>query len=282
MPCIMADLRITVLVENTSGGRWLLAEHGLSFWIELGREKIFFDTGQGQALKHNAVRLNIQLDLAQDIVLSHGHYDHTGGLSDVLPLVKHPRVFVHPQAFAPKYVRNADGSARDVGTDKPIVQAVRSQVRVRWVNEPMAIGAGLWCTGPIPRTNDYEDPGGAFFKDETCRELDEFPDDQAAFLETKAGTVVILGCAHAGVINTLHYVRSLTANRPIHAVLGGMHLLQASPTRMERTVAELRRLGVKRLMPCHCTGFAAKARLWREFPECYEEIHVGAVVTFEV
>lgn len=213
----MVDFRITVLVEDTAGGRGLLAEHGLSFWIEWGQKRILFDTGQGYALKHNAQALGLQLETLGDIVLSHGHYDHNGGLPDALALAHRPRVYVHPQAFAPKFGQNADGSARNVGMPDSTTQALRTHDRLGCVDKPTEIGEGLWCTGPIPRTNDYEDTGGTFFKDESCRQ----PDDLAIFLETRTGTVVILGCAHAGVINTLHYIRALTENSPIHAVVGG-------------------------------------------------------------
>jgi 7,8-dihydropterin-6-yl-methyl-4-(beta-D-ribofuranosyl)aminobenzene 5'-phosphate synthase len=277
----MADFKITALVENTAGGRGLLAEHGISFWIEPGQKKMLFDTGQGLALKHNAQCLGIPLESVDSIILSHGHYDHTGGLSNVLSLAEHPRVFVHAQAFAPKYARNADDSVRDVGMVELTKQDVRSMANLSLVYAPTEIGEGLWCTGPIPRTNKYEDTGGAFFKDKECRIPDEIYDDQAAFLETKSGTVVILGCAHAGVINTLHFIRTLTDKHPIHAVLGGMHLFNASSQRMEATIAELRRLGIERLMPCHCTGFAAMAHLWNEFPGKCEAIPVDTVIRFE-
>ncbi|MBN2325678.1 MAG: MBL fold metallo-hydrolase [Candidatus Omnitrophica bacterium] len=277
----MPKCKITVLVENTAGGRELLAEHGLSFWIELPQGKVLFDAGQGFVLKHNAQRLGVRLESIENIVLSHGHYDHTGGLSHVLTLGKRPRVFVHPQAFEAKYARSADGVARNVGMSEVIKKDVRSMADLKWVEASTEIGGGLWLTGPIPRTNSYEDVGGAFFKDENCRISDDLLDDQAAFLETKKGIVVILGCAHAGVINTLHFIQTITADRPIYAVLGGMHLLNASAQRIEETIAELRRLDVKRLMPCHCTGFAAAARLWNELPGRCEAIPVGSVISFE-
>ena len=135
-------------------------------------------------------------------------------------------------------------------------------------------------TGAIPRANAYEDTGGPFFTDEQGREPDELLDDQAAFFETEAGTVVILGCAHAGIINTVWYIRSLTSNRPIHAIMGGMHLLHASPQRMEFTIAELTRLQVGCLMPCHCTGAAAVSRLWNAFPGRCAACPVGTVLSF--
>lgn len=277
----MADLKITILVENTAGGRGLLAEHGISFLIELGGKKILFDTGQGQALKHNAQCLGIRLESVDSIVLSHGHYDHTGGLPDVLSLAEHPHVFVHSQAFAPKYARNADGSVREIGMAELAKQDVCTMANLRLVEAPTEISEGLLCTGPIPRSNDYEDAGGAFFKNKECSVPDDIPDDQAAFLETKSGTVVILGCAHAGIINTLHFIRTLTDNRPIHAVLGGMHLLNAGSRRMEATISELRNLRIERLMPCHCTGFAAVASLWNELPGRCEAVPAGTIIRLD-
>jgi 7,8-dihydropterin-6-yl-methyl-4-(beta-D-ribofuranosyl)aminobenzene 5'-phosphate synthase len=160
-------------------------------------------------------------------------------------------------------------------------QTVREQAEFVWVEAPTEICDGLRLTGPIPRTTGFENTGGPFFKDQRCTEPDDLIDDQAAFVETPAGTVVILGCAHAGVINTLRHVQALTDNRPIHTVIGGMHLLNASPDRMDKTVAELRRIGVHRLLPCHCTGFAARARLWNEFPGRCGDCSVGAVMEME-
>lgn len=256
----------------------MLAEHGLSFWIELGEKKILFDTGQGHVLAPNARKLGIRLDQADAIVLSHGHYDHTGGLGDALPTSRKAMVYVHPAAFEPKYSRNPDGSARAVGMHATIQQKLRENAELVWVQEPAALCDGLRLTGPVPRKNDFEDTGGAFFKDRDCIQPDDLPDDQSAFVETPVGTVVILGCAHSGVINTLRYIQALTDNHPIHTVVGGMHLLKASPDRMDKTLAELRRQDIQNLLPCHCTGFAATARLWNEFKGRCSTCPVGTVV----
>jgi len=262
----MTSGRITVLVENTAGRRGLLGEHGLSFWIELGSQRILFDTGQGYVLLHNARQLGIRLDQADAVVLSHGHYDHTGGLGDVLQEAGATTIYGHPAAFEAKYARNADGTARDIGMPGLDERGVREIAELVFVMGPTEIGPGVHLTGAVPRRTVFEDTGGAFFKDRACTQVDDLVDDQAAFVETPAGTVVILGCAHAGVVNTLRYIRSLTNGRPIHTVMGGMHLLGADAERVDATVAELRRLGVRQLLPCHCTGPAAIARLWHEFP----------------
>ncbi len=258
--------RITVLVENTAGRRGLLGEHGLSFWIELGEKKVLFDTGQGKVLGENAAVLGILLEQTDAIVLSHGHYDHTGGLADVLCRTRGIPVYAHRAAFGPKYARNVDGSSRDVGMQYMDEEGIRERNKVVLVEGPVDLGEGLHLTGPIPRQTDFEDTGGDFYTDALCTKPDELPDDQAAFIETSSGTVVILGCAHSGIVNTLRYIQTLTANRPIRKVIGGMHLLNASPERMNKTVAELRRMNIQRLLPCHCTGFSATTRLWSEFP----------------
>ena len=199
----MAEGKITALVENTAGGRGLLGEHGLSFWIELGCKRILFDTGQGHVLRSNARRLGIRLDHIDAVVLSHGHYDHTGGLGDVLRSSRATTVYAHPAAFDAKYARNPDGSARDVGMPGLDEEMIRDMAELVLVEGPTELCRGLHLTGPVPRTTDFEDTGGAFFKDRACTQPDHLTDDQAVFMETEAGTVVILGCAHAGVINTL-------------------------------------------------------------------------------
>jgi len=277
----MTRWRITVLVENTAGARGLLAEHGLSFWIEHGRDRVLFDTGQGHVLGSNSRRLGIQLELADAIVLSHGHYDHTGGLGDALLRAGRTKVYAHRDGFAPKFARGPTGAVRDVGMPFLDEQKLREQAELVWVEGPTEVCAGLRVTGRVPRAVDFEDSGGAFFRDRDCTRPDELVDDQAAFAETPGGALVILGCAHAGFINTLRYVRALTHDRPIHTVMGGMHLLDASPDRMDRTVAELRRMDVQRLLPCHCTGMTATVRLWNEFPGRCAACPVGTVVDVE-
>jgi len=271
-------LRITTLVEDTAGGRGLLAEHGLAFWIELGARKILFDTGQGLVLTGNARQLGVDLAQAEAVIISHGHYDHTGGLSEILSLAGKRRVYAHPLALKPKYAKNADGSSREIGIPFLDEKKIGAQADLILTEGPMDIGDGLHLTGPVPRRTDFEDVGGQFFTDAACLQSDALVDDQAAFIETPAGTVVILGCAHAGVINTLDYIRELTGNRHIHTVLGGMHLLSAGPKRMAKTLTEFRRLDMQRLIPCHCTGIAALAKMWHEFPNKCAPCSVGTVL----
>ena len=277
----MSDGRIVVLVENSVAGLGLVAEHGLSFWIELGPQRILFDTGQGQALLHNAGKLGSLIRDASSVVLSHGHYDHTGGLSVALSESSGATVHLHRAAVESKYVRRPDGSGFDIGIPPSGREMIRGRDACVWIEEETVLPGGLHLTGAVPRLTDFEDTGGAFFRDAGCTDPDPLIDDISGFIETASGSVVLLGCAHAGVINVLKHVRELTSGRPIHTVIGGMHLINAGRERMDRTVADLRRLDVERLMPCHCTGFPAMARLWQEFPERCLPCRVGTVVNLE-
>lgn len=273
--------RIIVLADNSVGSRGLLAEHGLALWIELGGRRVLFDTGQGFALGPNAAALGVDLSRAEAVVLSHGHYDHTGGLGEVLRQARNPRLYAHPAAFADKYARNSDGSSRDIGMPNRGEMLTRTRASFVPVDGPIEVAPGLRASGPVPRLTEFEDTGGPFFLDRDCATPDPLPDDQAVYVETSGGIVVLLGCGHAGMINTLWYVRTLTDGRPIRAVIGGMHLRTASDERVRRTIVELERLGSPRLYPCHCTGFTASARFWGTFGDRCSPCAVGTIIDLD-
>lgn len=251
---------LNVLVENTASGRGLLGEHGLSYLIETGESRILFDTGQGLVLQHNAKQLGISLQNLDAIVLSHGHYDHAGGLMIVLDECNLTKLFLHPSALQPKF-----SSRGDIGSpiqDRETLEKKFSQLI--WTDKPTEIIPGVYVTGTIPRLHPLEDTGGNFWQDSQHDQVDFLLDDQALFIDAPEGLVVVLGCAHAGVINTLNYIAQITGKDNFYAIIGGMHLLNASRDRVQATAEALTKYQVQIIGANHCTGMAAIAFLWHE------------------
>lgn len=273
------DLRITTLVEDTVSDSSLLAEHGLSFWIEYGDKRILFDTGQSNILVRNAKTLGINLTEVDAIVISHGHYDHTGGLSYILDIAPKATVYLHPEAIETKFSQKTL-RINSIGMPYSARRAVQKH-HVIWTATPAQIFPGMSVTGQVSRMNSFEDVGGAFFVDENCRIPDELLDDQALFIESAKGLVVVLGCAHSGVINALEYIRNLTNRNEMYAVIGGMHLLRASEERLERTIAAFRKYDVQRIGMAHCTGADAVQRFSDTFEERCFTCSAGTKISFE-
>ena len=275
-------ISITTLVENTARVTGILGEHGLSFWIDTGTHRVLFDTGQGLALINNAAVLGIDLIHADAIVLSHGHFDHVGGLEAALAVARRASLYLHPRATEKKYSgANPAAGVRCIST--PFVETesfLRDERRVVAASEPCEVVPGVWLTGEIPRTNDFEDTGGPFFLDAALTQPDPLLDDQAVYVPTPKGVIVIFGCAHSGAVNTLKYIARLTGDAPVRLVLGGLHLENATPRRLDETVRALRACQPARMGFCHCTGLHAIRRLWQEFPNSCVQAHAGLRLEF--
>jgi len=264
---VLPGVDVTVLVENMAGDPSLLGEWGLSFLIETGKHRILFDAGGGRTLFENARALKVDLTKLDAIVVSHGHFDHTGGLEKALETSGPVDLFIHPAAFAPRYfkgrervVREENGISRDV---------LRGKARgFLETSTPTLVREGVMVTGQVPRTADFEDTGvgGFIYLDADMKTPDLVPDDQAIFFRVPEGIVVILGCAHAGVVNTARYVMKLTGAEKIYAVMGGTHLLSASPQRMQATIEAFRQMGIEKILLGHCTGVNSYAQLAGAFP----------------
>jgi 7,8-dihydropterin-6-yl-methyl-4-(beta-D-ribofuranosyl)aminobenzene 5'-phosphate synthase len=271
-----ASFHVRVLIDNAVHRGGLAAEHGWSVWMETPDGGILFDTGQTGLCLQNARTLGVPLENTRHIVLSHGHYDHTGGLVEAWDVAPQAKLHLHPAAIQSKYVKDRDGSARYIGMPLACIEAIQSRPdRVVWSEQPVEIAPGVFVTGPIPRNSLYEDTGGAFFQDTACQLADPLMDDQAVYRRTAQGLVVVLGCAHAGVVNTLNWIEHLEPGMPVYALLGGMHLGQASPERLSSTLDFLRHKSIAHLHPAHCTGWPANVALANAFPGACQPCSVG-------
>ena len=271
------DIRLATLTENTAN-LGFLAEWGLSILVTADGTNILFDTGLGVSAKHNAHLLGVDLKAVDVIVLSHGHIDHTGGLRDILRETARPDVIGHPDIWASKYVGFADGNLF-VGIPFRQEELESLGARFKLTGEPVWITDRIVTTGEIPMVTDYEeiDP------DLTVREGERFvpdplADDLAMAIKGDDGLVVILGCGHSGVVNTVMHARKITGEDRVKAVIGGIHLLRATEERLVMTAADLREMGVERLGVSHCTGFHASAWLAQEFGERFFLNNAGTTV----
>ena len=268
-----SEVMISVLVENQVGRSGLGIEHGLSLWIETPEHKVLFDAGQSDLVLANAQGLGIDLSQTDAIVLSHGHYDHTGGVAAVLELAPRAKVFLHPAALESRFSRKMS-SSQSIGMSETVQQSLKHH-DVIWTVAPAQVGAGIHVTGQVPRLHPLEDTGGDFYLDRQACLSDPILDDQSLWIETERGVSILLGCAHAGVMNILGYIAELAEVETFHTVLGGMHLLHASPERIIQTEAALHRYQLESLIPGHCTGEHVVERWSRVFPKCYSACFVG-------
>ncbi len=273
-------MKITLLVENHAKNESLKAEHGLSYFIEYGEERILFDTGQSDLLVHNAKQLGIDLTTTTKVVLSHGHYDHTDGLASLGELLSpNVTVYVHPKFDIERYSIKDPAHPKYIGISKD-ARNVITRLNLVSVTETMQLVGALWLSGEIPRHTNYEDTGGPFFLDSKGMIPDPIIDDMALWFTSDSGLVVLLGCAHAGIINTLDYAITKTGVHTIHAIIGGFHLVNANSERIDKTIIALNKAQATILSACHCTGENACNRMQAEFPTSFHPCGAGSIFEF--
>jgi len=277
---VMTQTNLKILVDNRAE-KGLGNEHGLSMWIEVNGLKILFDTGAGKILASNAGKMGIDVHSADLLVLSHGHYDHTSGVSDFLQHNRQSHVYCHPGVVLPRYaIRNDAATPIHMPHDAIAAMDKLSEKRLHWVQEPLHLGEHIGLTGYIPRKTSFEDTGGPFYLDPAGKRPDPIEDDMALWIHTPKGLVVVTGCCHAGVINTLDYIFHLNNGMRICALIGGFHLMNAEALRLNLTMQALAAFEIELLVPCHCTGQSAVELLKNTFDLRVSQGAAGKVLQF--
>lgn len=272
------SVKITLLVDNEAA-EGLEKEHGFAAWVEFGKRRILFDTGHMGALQTNAARLGINLNEAEAIVISHGHRDHTGTLDRVLDVNHHADIYFANQIDQDRWWYKPD--ADEYGMPEPSRQAFKAlpSSRVHALKSHYYIAPGVGMTGPVPRLNDFEDTGGTFHLDDQRGSVDKIEDDQSMWFETDEGLVILLGCCHSGLSNTIDYIRRISGMQKVRGVLGGMHLLQANAQRLSKTFDVMSSWKANFLIPCHCTGMDSAKKMEAAIgSQTVKHGHAGMVV----
>jgi len=257
-------------------------EHGFSAFIETDQGNCLFDTGSGHTIVANSLVLNKDLRSIQKIFLSHGHYDHTGGLPEVLKLKGEVDVLAHPHVFLDRIAvlkENEKETKRFVGI--PYKKGYLESLGANFVlnTDFMEVERGIFLTGEVPRKTPFEKPDPRLFSEidgKTTQDI--FLDDQSPILETDKGLVLILGCAHSGMINIIHHVIAKTGKEKFYAILGGTHLDFLTPEQLEESIKSLKKMGIEKIGVSHCTGLRAAFRLQQEFGERFFYGCVGSVL----
>jgi len=282
-------IKITTLAENSVADIDYIAEWGLSVHISIeDRQPILFDTGYRHACTHNARVAGIRLSEIEKIILSHGHADHTGGLQSVLEAIKrenpnreHVDIICHPASIEPQYVKHTDqyfyrGCPFHIDELKRLGARFNTSSGPTWVNED------ILTSGEVPMQTDFESVAPICYLKKNNEYINStVEDDQALFILTNKGLIIILGCAHRGMINTVLHARQITKIDDVYMVIGGSHLLNTSHQQQEKTMEAILDLGIKKVGLSHCTGMQPACFLANKLgPQTFFFNNAGTGITF--
>jgi len=273
------EMRMVTLSENSAGLRGgVLAEHGFSAYVEFGDFRLIFDSGQTTTAVHNAAVLGIDIE-GVPIALSHGHYDHTGGLASLLKKTGTVAVYAHPGVFSSRYSQRG-GSLRQNGIPFKKEDLEKMGAGFDLSRNAREIHPGLWLTGEVTRLTAFERASEdlVILSEDGEIAIDPLLDDQALVIVLERGLFVLLGCAHSGMINTLEHARKVTGVDTILGVAGGTHLGFGGEKKLPKTIEALRGSDLEILAPCHCTGLPAASALAAEFPDRFVFNSVGTEI----
>ncbi len=261
-------MKLTVLTDdNVLDSRYLLGEHGLSFYIEEEDKKILFDAGYSDIFLKNSLRLNIDLKALDLVVVSHGHRDHSWGLVSLVRFYNESRQFglsgpfptliAHPNVFFTK----SKEAFPEVGSILSEEKAGK-HFDLQLTDEPVWITDKLVYLGEIPRKNDFENQEAVCsIEGPEGKEDDYILDDTALAYQSEKGLVIIAGCAHSGICNIIEYAKKVCETDKVVDIIGGFHLLDPEETQLDKTVEYFEELNPEVVHACHCTDQPSKLAL---------------------
>ncbi|NWG03753.1 MAG: MBL fold metallo-hydrolase [Syntrophaceae bacterium] len=275
-------IRITILCENLVGRLTGSGEHGFSSFIETDQGNYLFDTGSGHSIVANSRALDKDLRTVRKIFLSHGHLDHTGGLPEVLKIKGKVGVYAHPHIFSDRLaILQEEGAETRRFAGMPYKKRYLEVLGANFSlnTDFMEVERGFFLTGEVPRKTPFEKPDPRL-KIETEGEMtqDILLDDQSLILDTDKGMVLVLGCAHSGMINIINHVIHKMGKERFHAILGGTHLDFLTPEQLEESIRSLKKMEIEKMGVSHCTGMRAAFRLYQEFGDRFSYGCVGSVL----
>jgi 7,8-dihydropterin-6-yl-methyl-4-(beta-D-ribofuranosyl)aminobenzene 5'-phosphate synthase len=278
-------IRITTIAENSASWLGFLAEWGISVLVEADDTSVLLDTGRSIVAAHNALLMDIDFQKIDTIVFSHGHEDHTGGLVNILKLRKTPiEIIAHPDVWAEKYWKASDKDRYNyIGIPYARELAESLGASFRLSEEPVWITEKIVTSGEIPMITDYETiDTSACVKTDTGFSQDPLRDDLSLFIKSDKGLIIVAGCAHRGIINTMLHAQKLTGCEDIYSIIGGIHLFGASDERLKRTIEEFKRFNVQKIGVSHCTGPYAGGVLSQKFVDRFFFNQAGTCTVFNV
>lgn len=260
-------MKLTVLTENVAGGKFL-AEHGLSYLIEIDTEKFLFDTGHSNIFLQNAAILGIDIcNDVENVVLSHGHWDHGDGLQ----FLKNKMLLTHPDSFVRRFHKTDHSPVGLSFTKKELLETFR----LTETKEPFQLTEHLFYLGEIPRKNNFESQTTSFMLENG--EDDFILDDSALAAIVENKLVVVSGCSHSGICNICEHAKNVTGISGIRTVIGGFHLKQNDHQTIE-TIKYFKTNNIEKLYPSHCTEFPALAEFYKEF--FTKQVKTGMIFNF--
>ena len=273
------SIRLTILSENSVdqvSPYGLLGEHGFSCHLQTPAGNFLFDTGGGMTIMNNAELLGIDFTKLQGIMFSHGHFDHTGGLRQVLEKTGEIPIYAHPDLFSKHFSKNS-GEMRNIGIPWPQVELEELGAVFKFSTTPQKVTPDLLLSGEVPRISKVEtgDPNLLSLAEDGTQITDPLHDDLSLFIHTDRGLVILLGCAHAGLLNIIDHAIKLTGERKIYMVLGGTHLKFCSEEQMTATLDRLEELDVDLIGASHCTGLRGARMLAERFGQRFFSASVG-------